>query len=297
MKNVLLIINPVSGKKSILPKLFDIINELCKAECNVTVHVTLHRNHAVELAQSASIAGFDTVICCGGDGTLNETLTGLCLSKSNDDIKLGYIPCGSTNDFADTLGLDSTPENQIKNIINQNETLLDVGLFENKRYFSYIASFGAFTDAAYSAPQDLKNRFGHFAYVLEGAKDLTKIEPIKATIIADGKEYSGNYVFGSVSNTKSVAGIVKLKDDIVDLNDGQFEVLLVKFPEDIIDFFDIMTGASQSDFRSDMFDFFRAKDIKFKFEKDIPWTLDGEEARGGKNVEIKVCPSAVRLLK
>ncbi|MBR5943458.1 MAG: hypothetical protein IKZ94_00745, partial [Lachnospiraceae bacterium] len=182
MKNIMLIINPVSGQKRIQPKLFDIVDELCKANCNVTVHTTTHRAHATELAQFAALAGYDTIICCGGDGTLNETLTGICLSNRNDEVKLGYIPCGSTNDFADTLGLDTEPVNQIQNIIKENLTTLDVGCFNSKRYFSYIASFGAFTATAYSASQDLKNAFGHFAYILEGLKDLNKIKPIEATV-------------------------------------------------------------------------------------------------------------------
>ena len=295
MKNVLLIINPVSGQKRIQPKLFDIVNELCEAECNVTVHTTTHRGHATELAMSAQIAGFDTIICCGGDGTLNETLTGLCLSKSNDNIILGYIPCGSTNDFADTLGLASSPVTQVKNIIKQRLTTLDIGVFNGRRYFSYIASFGALTDASYNAPQELKNAFGHFAYILEGMKDITNIKPIQASIIADGKEYSGKYIFGSVSNTKSVAGLVKLKDDIVDLNDGLFEVLLVKYPADIIDLNDIIVGATQSNFDSEMFDFFRAKEIIFRFEKSVPWSLDGEKFSAFKKAEIKVLPQAVNL--
>ena len=297
MKNILLIINPVSGQKRIQPKLFDIVDELCKADYNVTVHTTTHRNHATELAQSAAIAGFDTIICCGGDGTLNETLTGLCLSGANNDINLGYIPCGSTNDFADTLGLDSEPIKEIQNIIKENLTTLDVGCFNANRFFSYIASFGAFASTSYSAPQDLKNTFGHFAYILEGVKDLTNIKPIEATIVADGKVYSGKYVFGAVSNTKSVAGIVKLKDEIVDLNDGLFEVLLVKFPEDIIDLSEILTGASQSDFSSDMFDFFRASSIKVEFDDPTPWTLDGEMASPTKEANILVLNHAVKLYR
>ena len=297
MKNVLLIINPVSGQKRIQPKLFDIVNTLCEAECNVTVHTTTHRRHATELALSAHLAGYDTIICCGGDGTLNETLTGLCVSKSNEYIKLGYIPCGSTNDFADTLGLDTEPVKQIQNIVKENLTTLDVGCFNSKRYFSYIASFGAFTATAYSASQELKNTFGHFAYILEGVKDLSNIKPIEATVIANGKVYTGKYVFGAVSNTKSVAGIVKLKDEIVDLNDGLFEVLLVKYPQDIIDLSEILTGASQSDFSSDMFDFFRCSEISFRFEEPTPWTLDGEKANAAKNADIKVLNHAVKLYR
>ena len=295
MKNVLLIINPVSGQKRIQPKLFYIVNALCEADCNVTVYTTQHRGHASELSMSAPIVGYDTIICCGGDGTLNETITGLCMSNSRSKINLGYIPCGSTNDFADTLGLNTSPEKQIKNILKQNLTTIDVGRFGDRRFFSYIASFGALTDAAYSAPQDLKNAFGHFAYILEGLKDISNIKPINATVIADGKEYSGTYVFGSVSNTKSVAGIVKLKDDVVDLNDGLFEVLLVKYPEDIIDLNDILIGASMSNFDSEMFEFFRAKELSFRFERPLCWTLDGEQSNASKKAEIKVMEKAVNL--
>ena len=297
MKNVLLIINPVSGQKRIQPKLFDIVDELCKAGCNVTVHTTTHRGHATELALSATLAGYDTIICCGGDGTLNETLTGLCISKGNEHIALGYIPCGSTNDFADTLGLDNEPIIQIQNIIKGNMTTLDVGCFNSKRYFSYIASFGAFTSVTYSTSQDLKNTFGHFAYIMEGVKDLTKIKPIEATVIANGKEYTGKYALGAVSNTKSVAGIVKLKDEIVDLTDGLFEVLLIKYPEDIIDLSDILIGGSQSDFSSDVFEFFRASEITFRFKEPTPWTLDGEKASAAKNADIRAIKQAVKLYK
>ena len=183
------------------------------------------------------------------------------------------------------------------NIIKENLTTLDVGCFNSKRYFSYIASFGAFTATAYSASQDLKNAFGHFAYILEGLKDLNKIKPIKATVIANGNVYEGTYVFGSVSNTKSVAGLVKLSDDIVDLKDGMFEVLLVKYPEDIIDFSEILTGVSTTDFSSEMFDFFRCSEISFRFKDPTPWTLDGEKANASKNADIKVLKHAVKLYK
>jgi len=296
MKNVLLIINPVSGQQKIQPNLFGIVNELCKADCNVQVVTTQYREHATAFASTAKDNNFDTIICAGGDGTLNETITGIIKSNSQNDIKLGYIPCGSTNDFADTLGIKSDPIECIKDILHSHETKLDIGNFNDSRFFSYIASFGALTDASYSAPQDLKNMLGHFAYIIEGLKDVTNIKPIPATIIADGKTYSGKYIFGSVSNTKSVGGLVKLKDEIVDLHDGYFELLLVKYPNDLMDFNEIILGSSSSDFSSYMFDFIKAKEITFKFEEAIPWSLDGEKEEGKNEVIINVLNQSISFI-
>ncbi len=295
MKRVLLIINPVSGQQKIQPKLFSIVNALCKEGCTVITQTTQYRGHATELAKTAIEKRYDTIICCGGDGTLNETVSGLMASKINHLVRLGYIPCGSTNDFADTLGLDIDPSIQVENIIKQNVKQLDIGHFDKKKFFSYIASFGAFTDASYSAPQELKNRVGHFAYILEGLKDMSNIHPIHAKVIADGKEYEDDYIFGSVSNTKSVAGLVKLKEEMVDLTDGLFEVMLVKYPKNIIKLNEILLKATSSNFNSDMFDFFRAKDIRFEFKECVSWSLDGEKAIAGETVEIEALKKAIEL--
>lgn len=295
-KKVLLIINSVAGRLASHSALYDIVNTYCKKAWDVTVKITQHRGHAKELAAQES-HNYDLIICCGGDGTMNEVLNGLLADTDEAPIPVGYIAAGSTNDFADTLGISSDITKSSFAITKEHEVLLDVGKFCNNTYFSYIASFGAFTAASYDAPQDLKNTLGHFAYVLQGIKDLSSLKPTKATVIADGKEYSGDFLFGSVSNTKSVAGIVKLKDSIVDLQDGLFEVLLVRNPKDIIELNDILVGATSSDFSSSMFEFIKAKDISFKFTKSVNWSLDGEKVKGPKEVEITNLHGAVRLWK
>jgi len=296
-KKVLLIVNSVAGKLNSHAALYDIVNTYCKKDWDVTVKITQHRGHARELAAEARKLKYELVICCGGDGTMNEVLNGLLEEKDKTNMPIGYIPAGSTNDFAETLGISSDITKSSFGITKEHETLLDVGKFCDNNYFSYIASFGAFTAASYDAPQDLKNTLGHFAYVLQGIKDLSSLKPTKATIIADGQEYSGDFIFCSVSNTKSVAGIVKLKDDIVDLQDGLFEVLLVRNPKDIVQLNDILVGATSSNFSSEMFEFIKAKDISFKFTKSVNWSLDGEKVKGPKEVQITNLHGAVRLWK
>jgi len=297
MKKLLLIVNSVAGKKTALTALFDIVDTFFKHDFEVTVATTQRRNHAKEMAQSAYKNGYDIVVCCGGDGTMNEVVSGILTENDNAPIPIGYIPCGSTNDFADTLGLSSDIHKAALNITKCNERKLDIGKFNSDKYFSYIASFGAFTSASYSAPQDLKNTLGHFAYVLQGIKDLSSIKPTHCIVKAKGKTFEDDFIFASVSNTKSVAGIVKLKDNIVDLQDGLFEVILVRNPKDIIELNEILIGATNSDFSSKMFEFFKTDIIDFSFTKSVPWSLDGEKAKGEKEIEIKNLHGVISIYK
>lgn len=294
MKKVLMIINPVSGKMKIHSELFDIIEIFCKKGYIVTPQLTQYRGHGAELAESAKANGYDLVVCAGGDGTLNEAISGL-LRNPNSNLPLGYIPCGSTNDFADTLSIPDDTIKAAENITNENLVSIDIGRFADQRNFSYIATFGAFSAASYEAPQELKNAIGHLAYLIQGIKELGNIQAHKVKITADGAEYSGSYIYGSVSNTHSVGGIVKLKEDIVDLHDGLFEVILVKKPKTAADVSKILSGAMSSDFSSDMFEFFKAKDITFHMSKSVPWSLDGEKAEGGKIVHIENLNEAVKM--
>jgi len=297
MNKVLVIINPVAGRKK-LNSVKDEVVEILKNDSNsIDVVYTEYIGHAVNLASEAKKNGYDSIVCCGGDGTLNEVFTGILRTDSNKDINIGYIPCGSTNDFAETLELSSDPVIQAENIAKENLSPIDVGKFGKTRFFSYIASFGALTEASYSAPQKVKNILGHFAYILEGMKDFFKIKPVNATIIADGKEYKGTYLFGACSNTLSVGGLVKLSRDIVDIHDGLFEVLLVKYPKNIFQVNKILKGALESDFKSEMFDFFRAKEIEMIFDEDIAFTLDGEKATAFGTVRITNLEKAVTLYK
>lgn len=285
MKNLLFIINPVAGRRHARSAMFDVVHTFCKAGYNVTTAVTLERGHGKQMARDAAKNGYDLVVCIGGDGTLNEIISGL--AESDNPLPLGYIPAGSTNDFARTLGLSLTPAKAAENITREIPKTLDIGSFNNgEGYFSYIASFGAFSAASYNAPQSAKNKFGHFAYVLEGINEIGKIHSYNITLKGDGKDYSGRYIFGAVSNTRSVGGIVKLKDDEVDLNDGLFEVTLIKRPFNYMDLQNIVMGITTSNFDNKSFVHFQASHLDFQLSKAVPWTLDGEEANGGDHIVL-----------
>lgn len=284
MKKLLLIVNPVAGKLLARTDFFDIVNTFCGAGYTVTTHITQSKNHGTHLAKQANEENYDLIVCCGGDGTLNEVITGIL--QSENPIPLGYIPTGSTNDFARTLKISSSPILASKAILKKNSIVIDTGCFNGKMYFSYIASFGAFSAVSYTASQDAKNTFGHFAYLIEGIKDIPRIQTYSITVDADGKKTKGDFIFGAVTNTTSVAGIVKLKSSIVDLQDGLFEVILVKPPKTPVDLNKILMGITNSSFDNDMFVFFKAKELKFNMPEKLFWTLDGEKANGGKIVKI-----------
>lgn len=293
-EKIFLIINPVSGKLKARSSLFDIVQTLSESsEFPPTVAMTEYKGHAEKLALLASAGGYDRVICCGGDGTLNEVINGVMRSKKK--IKIGYIPAGSTNDVASGIGISSDPITATINALDGNDTELDVGNFNDERFFSYIASFGIFTASSYSTPQEVKNIFGHFAYVLEGIKDLTSVQSIHVKCEVDGKEYEDDYIFGAVANTFKIGGIVKLKKDVVKLNDGVFELVLVKKPENINDLNRIAVSVRSSNFDNDMFVFTKAERISFTLPSNTVWSVDGEEQKTQANgiVDISVAKRSV----
>ncbi len=295
-KRVLLIVNPVSGTLGSKDALFSALKVFCAEGWEVTTALTQFRGHATILAKHAAERGFEAVVCVGGDGTLNETISGIVGAREGI-LPLGYVPCGSTNDFAATLGISTDPEEAAKTITRSEGVRLDLGRFSEEHYFSYIASFGAFTQASYSAPQDLKNIVGHMAYIIEGIKDISSITPYRVSVEAEGISCSGNYIFGSVSNTRSVGGIVKLKEDEIGLDDGLFEIILVKYPETPVDFSNLITGIFSSDFSSDVFEYFKASEVRFTMPRKLYWSLDGEKVRGETKVEIKNLHRILTLLK
>lgn len=282
-KKVLFIINPVSGKIKVRESLFDVLHGMSECGAVPTVLMTKKRGDATVMAAECAKSGkFDAIFCCGGDGTLNEVITGVI--SSGVPLPIGYIPAGSTNDFAAALGLSLNMHEAAKNAccaLNAGRiAYLDVGLFGKERYFTYVASFGAFASSSYSAPQSMKNALGHLAYILQGVKDFFQIKPIKVSCrSAEGKAYSGEYIFGGVTNSTSVGGIVKLNSELVDMSDGEFEVVLVKNPRNMAELNKIVTACLSSNLKCDMIEFFKTREIAFAFAEDVPWTLDGEEAR------------------
>ncbi len=293
MKKMLSIINPYSGKVKIKPVLLDILHMFNEADFCVNVQTTLYRGHAIELAQSVS-GDTDVIVVSGGDGTLNEVITGLL--KSGKKLPVGYIPTGSTNDFANTFGLSTEPKAAAKAIVNGDTYSIDAGRFNGDRYFSYIASFGIFTAVSYKTPQNIKNTFGHLAYVMEGIKDITKIISHHVRIDTDESHIEGDYIFGAVTNTTSVGGIVKLSADLVKINDGLFEIVLVKKPKNLNDLSHILTGLSTSKFDSPVFDFVKGRNVTLTFDGDMDWSIDGEHQKTGSVVEISNIQTAVTII-
>ncbi|MBE6708780.1 MAG: diacylglycerol kinase family lipid kinase [Ruminococcaceae bacterium] len=294
MKKVLIILNPRAGKMKSKGGLFTIVDKMCAAGWNVSVQTTQKQGHATELAADAKKSGFDLIVCCGGDGTLNEVIDGVM--QSGSDIPLGYIPCGSTNDFAASMGISMDITKAIDNIIVNDPVSLDIGNF-NGRHFSYIASFGAFTAASYSAPQSRKNALGHFAYILEGIKDIRSLKRYHMTVKTDDICEENDYIFGAVSNSTSVGGIVKLNSDLVDMKDGLFELILIKYPKNPAQLTRILTGILSSKFEKDVFTFTKTSRVEFDTEDEIHWTLDGEYEKGDNHIEVQNIHNAIFLKK
>ncbi len=293
LKSLHLIINPNAGTRQgrrFLPEMISIFN---RAGYLCSVYVTEKRGDAVDFAR-AHAGEADLVVACGGDGTLNEVITGLQLGGHKPS--LGYIPCGSTNDFASGLELPLAPLLACDSIVLGNPRPLDVGLFGSDRYFSYTASFGAFTSVSWSTSQNVKNVLGHAAYILEGIRSLADIHPIHMKVTADGHEYEDDYIFGAVCNSTSLGGVLKLDDSEVHMSDGLFEALLIPFPPDLLVLNRILTALRTHCYDDPSLYFLRASSFVFEGAPEITWTLDGEAAEGTSRVEIKNIHNAISLI-
>lgn len=283
MANTLLfIVNPRAGRTRSTAPLFDAVAHFCASGYLVDLRLTQAREDATRLARELG-GKFDAVVCCGGDGTLNETVTGLIDLPSPPP--LGYIPAGSTNDFAASLHLPDQPLEAARVITASGGRPLDVGSF-NGRPFIYVASFGAFTRASYSAPQNVKNDLGHLAYILEGVKDLSTLRPYRASVATEEECFDGEFLFGAVTNATSVGGLVKLKEDQVCLDDGLFELLLIPNPKSIADLQGLARSLLLQDFTGGGVIFRHVHTLTVQTPEDLPWALDGEFDPGGAQVEI-----------
>ena len=281
-KTLMLIVNPRAGRSRSLAPLINAISLFSEADYLVSLRQTTAQGDATRFVRENG-AAFDRIVCYGGDGTLNETVTGLMDLPVPPP--LGYIPGGSTNDFAASLHLSDQPAEAAKQILDSSGKKLDVGTF-NGRPFVYVASFGAFTKASYSAPQSAKNDLGHLAYILEGVKDLSTLRPYEATVTADGETFSGSFLFGAVTNATSVGGLMKLPEDQVVLDDGRFELLLIPNPKSPLDLQALLRSLLLQDYTGDGVIFRHASDIVVETPESFPWTLDGEYGPGQERIEI-----------
>lgn len=293
-KKILLIVNPKAGKMSIKTELFKIIQLFSDSGFETSVYMTTKRGDATELTVKLADR-FDRIVCCGGDGTLNEVVTGVMQLEKK--IPLGFIPVGTTNDLADTFKIPKTPIKAAQIIIDYPPTPNDVGCFNNSRYFNYVASCGAFTGASYSTSQVMKNSLGHMAYILEGLKDLTKIKPIHMQIDCKELHTEGDFIFAAVTNALSVGGIYSLSPKFVNLNDGTFEVLLIRNPKNSAELVDIFYRLSNLDYDRKQVQFFHTGNLNITCGKSVKWTVDGEYAGDFKSVNIKNLPGAVNIYK
>ncbi len=293
---VLFIVNPCSGRGKLKNELLDILSFFCKKGYEVTTHITTKQGNATEVARNAKSKGYDLLVCCGGDGTLNEVVTGMI--RGNCDIPLGYIPAGTTNDFARTLGIETDMQEAAKAIIRgSNDIKVDIGKFSTNRYFTYIASFGLFTSVSYKTQQTAKNALGHIAYIFEGIANMGNIEDYRISYEADGKKFEGDYIYGGITNSTSIAGIFKYDHKIVDLNDGLFEVLMIKKPKNPNEFVKIIAGITTGDLSdTSVFDFCKASQITFNMPEGVTWTLDGEPAKGRTKVVIENLPGKINII-
>ena len=293
MKKMLFVINPYAGMRKAAKVLPEILAEFNRADYDVHTYVTAGQGDAVGAVQTMA-PGMDLVVCCGGDGTFNETITGLL--KAELKIPVGYIPSGSTNDFAASLGLSGDCVEAARQIVNGKPQFYDAGKFAD-RYFSYVASFGAFTKASYSTPQSVKNMLGHVAYLLEGMQELSQIRKhhVKLTL-ESGEVLEDDYLFGAICNSTSVGGIVTLNPKQVDLTDGKFEVLLVRAPKSLQEIPECLLAVQKGQYNCAMLTFRSASCITVETEPDMPWTLDGEKEDGHALVEVHNLHKAIAII-
>ncbi len=293
MKKMLFILNPCAGMRKANKFLPDILSRFNRAGYQVLIHVTSASGEAIDVV-TRTAPEMDLVVCCGGDGTFNEVINGLL--KVGLQTPVGYIPSGSTNDFAASMKLPTQPMEAARMIVEGRPQKFDVGQFADQ-YFSYVASFGAFTRASYSTPQSVKNALGHAAYILEGINELSQIRKLHVKLELDGIPYEDDFLFGAISNSTSVAGILTLDPRQVDMCDGKFEVLLLRAPRDLMEIPECIRALQSQKYNCSMITFQPASHVRITGGEDLVWTLDGERASWQPITEVYNLHNAITLIK
>lgn len=294
MKKLMLIVNPAAGRSAYSYNFGEAMRVLSDGGYATTLYFTAGRGDAIDYARRYG-KNYDVAACVGGDGTLSEMLTGL-MSLSYPPA-VGYFPMGTANDVATTLGL---PKNDMvgaaRKLLKGDPHPFDVGSFGDDEYFAYIAAFGAFTSVSYATPQNQKKALGHLAYVLQGAAELPNIEACHTVVEYDDGVFEGDLVYGSMSNSTSVAGIVKLPGDMVCIGDGVSELVLVKDPGSVEAFGSLIASVLSRTFDSENLVILHTKKAKFIFDHPVAWTRDGEDGGLHQEIELKNCPHPVDLI-
>lgn len=293
MKKMLLIVNPNAGKNGYRACLSDVLYTLHKCGFTATVMFTNAHGDPTAIAERYA-RDYDRVVCMGGDGTMGETVTGLMRLAPEERPPLGYIPMGTTNDSAATLGIGKGPVQAAAIAGGDTPMPVDIGRF-NDGYFSYVAAYGAFTEVSYETPQNQKNTLGFGAYILDALNRLPNLTHRWARVEYDGGVVEGDFLFAAVTNSHSIAGLIKLRDSAgVSLDDGIFEVLLVRMPESFLQLGPIITDLLAGKYNGDTVILLHSRKVKFTLREPVNWTLDGED---GGTASAVVCENLRQSLR
>lgn len=292
MKKMLFIYNPNSGMGLLKPKLSDVLDIFVKGGYEVTVYPTQKYHDAVRKMGEYE-EQYDLVACSGGDGTLDEVVTGMM--KREDKVPIGYIPAGTTNDFASSLHISKNMLEAADTVVNGVPFACDVGEF-NEDYFVYIAAFGLFTDVSYETKQSMKNVLGHLAYILEGTKRIFNIPSYRIKVTHDGETIEDEFIYGMVTNSRSVGGFKGITGKNVVFDDGKFEVTLFKTPRNPMELNEILGALALRKINPKRMYSFKTNEVHFETEDEIPWTLDGEFGGVHEEVVVKDCQKALEIM-
>lgn len=292
-KRMLFIYNPRAGKAKIRSNLLDIIDIFTKANYEVTAYPTQARGDGLMAVKEIHPGRYDMIVCSGGDGTLDEVVTGIM--QCEERIPIGYVPAGSTNDFANSLGIPRNMIRAAQTIVSGKAFQCDVGAF-NDDVFVYIAAFGIFTDVSYETSQDVKNVLGHMAYILEGMRRLSAIKSYKMRVESKELVTEGEFLFGMITNSTSVGGFKRITGRYIELDDGKFEVTLIKKPGNAIELNQVMTALLTGNINTQYMYCFKSESLKIYSDEEVAWTLDGEFGGKHKEVEILDNKQALQIL-
>ena len=295
MKRLLFFVNPNAGHMEIRATLMDVLQVFSNAGYEVTVYLTTGpRDLTKQLIARGS--AYDLVVCTGGDGTLNEAVSGLMALPEQSRPLLGYIPGGTVNDVASTLGLSKDTVKAAQDIVRGTPFPLDIGSFGPEHFFTYVAAFGIFTDVPYETPQEDKRIWGKLASIMNGAGALGRLNPTHVRVWYDGNMVEDDVLVGLVTSTMSVGGFKATKDLGISLNDGLYEMVLVRATRNLAEFNLAATRALRLDFDNDSFIFDKASRLRFEFDAPVSWTLDGEFGGNVTSVDIQNNSRAIRIL-
>lgn len=291
-RKMLFIYNPRAGKAQIRSNLLDIIDIFVKAGFEVTAYPTQEKGDGYKAVMERRMGYYDIVACSGGDGTLDEVVTGMM--RSEKKLPIGYVPAGSTNDFAGSLHIPKNMKTAAQVIVGGRTFGCDIGAF-NDDFFVYIAAFGLFTEVSYETRQDIKNVLGHMAYILEGMKRLSNIKSYPMRVEYEDKAIEGDFLFGMITNSISVGGFKRITGKYVLLDDGEFEVTLIKRPANPMELNMIMAALLNRNINTDCMYCFTASSLKITAQEEVAWTLDGEFGGRHREVEVKNCMQALKI--